>query len=82
MAAVAFPLMSSWRRTAAELVAQAFPTPEASGFDTVEEEKRTALEARLGLNTGLLRSPVAAAAVLTPLITTLLAVYIPELAPT
>src|SRR5215204_4709939 len=69
LAAVALPLVRSWRRTAQELVdAQDAPGGEVANFTKTSQERRTLIETRLGINTGLLRSPLTALTVFTPLI--------------
>jgi hypothetical protein len=70
------PLLRSWRATVLDLVDHVFPASVASTADA--EAARTRLVARLGLDGSLFRSPIALSSVLAPLVTSLLAVYLPQ----
>lgn len=80
LTAVTLPLIGSWRTAGRILVDKVEPV--ASTDDLTEErvERRATLQAYLGLDKGILRSPLTAVSVLTPLITAVLATFIPELA--
>jgi hypothetical protein len=71
------PLMIAWRRTANMLVAQAYPLRIRATAE--DEAARARLSSALDINGSLFRSPVALGSILAPLITSLLAVFIPQL---
>jgi len=70
------PLLRAWRNTAQKFVDQVFPPSVATTADA--DAARARLLARLDLNGSLFRSPIAVSSVLAPLITSLLAVFIPQ----
>jgi hypothetical protein len=76
--AVALPLIVSWRGQAASWVEQqAGPPPEPPTEDWLADRDR--LAAMLHLNTPILREPLALLSILTPLVTSLLAAFLPQL---
>ena len=70
LALITVPLVVSWRSRALRLVEVVAPTPST---------EREALEARLQLNLPLLRNPLTALNVFAPLITSVLAAFVPQL---
>jgi hypothetical protein len=78
--AIGVPLAASWRARARDVLEHAYPLR----LDTRRDERwaadRAQLEHLLHLDTGLIRSPLTALSVLTPLITSLLAVLVPGIA--
>jgi hypothetical protein len=70
LALITVPLVASWRSRALRLVEVVAPTPST---------EREALEARLQLNLPLLRNPLTALNVFAPLITSVLAAFVPQL---
>ena len=77
LALAVLPLMSAWRWTANMLLAQAYPLHIRATAE--DEAARTRLSSALDINGSLFRSPVALGSILAPLITSLLAVFIPQL---
>lgn len=76
--AVALPLILSWRGEAASWVEQqAGPPPEPPTEDWLADRNR--LAAMLHLNTPILREPLTLLGILTPLVTSLLAAFLPQL---
>jgi hypothetical protein len=71
------PLMLSWRRTAVQLVDHAYPRSVSATADHMAARDR--LVTVLDLDGSLFRSPIAVSTIAAPLITSLLAVVIPEL---
>jgi hypothetical protein len=70
LALITVPLVVSWRSRALRLVEVVAPAPST---------EREALEARLQLNLPLLRNPLTALNVFAPLITSVLAAFVPQL---
>lgn len=79
-AAIGLPLVASWRARARDLVEQAHPLPEDGRPTESWVADRARLEALLHLDVPLLRNPLAALSIFVPTITSLLAVFIPDLA--
>ncbi len=71
------PLMFAWRRTATSLLDRAYPPSVAAPAE--QAEARSRLSASLDIDGSLFRSPVAVSSILAPLVTSLLAVFIPQL---
>jgi hypothetical protein len=71
------PLMLSWRRTATLLLHHAYPRSVATSAEDAAAKDR--MLAVLDLNGSLFKSPVAVSALAAPLVTSLLAVFIPEI---
>ena len=71
------PLMTAWRRAASTLVDQAYPLSVSATPDTVEARAR--LASTLDTDGSLFQSPVALSTILAPLVTSALAVFIPQL---
>ena len=71
------PLMLAWRQTATMLLDQAYPVRVLSTADNAAAKTR--LSEALDLNGSLFRSPVTLSSLLAPLVTSFLAVFIPEL---
>ncbi|TDU88015.1 hypothetical protein EV138_1554 [Kribbella voronezhensis] len=79
LSVLAVPLAASWRSCARGVVEQAYPLP-ADGQPTEEwVSSRSRLEALLHLDVSLLRNPLTALTILSPLLTGALAAFIPEL---
>ena len=74
---VVLPLMMSWRRTATMLLHHAYPRSVVSSADDTAAKDR--LLAALDLNGSLFRSPVALSSLAAPLVTSFLAVFIPQI---
>ena len=72
------PLLRSWRATALDLVDHVFPASVTATADA--DAARARLVTRLDLDGSLFRSPIALSSVLAPLVTSLLAVYLPQAA--
>lgn len=79
---VTVPVLAAWRATGRMVVDESFPLRQASEVDGKWVEGRKALEAVLHLDMGLLRNPLTVFSVFAPLITSLLAAFIPELGQT
>ena len=76
---LALPMVVTWRARARELVKVAHPLP-ADGLPTEDWAKgRARLEATLHLDRGLLANPLTALTIFTPLVTSLLAAFVPQL---
>lgn len=71
------PLLRAWRTTAQQFVDRAFPPSVVTSADA--DAARARLVGVLDLNGSLFRSPVAIGSVLAPLVTSLLAIFIPQL---
>jgi hypothetical protein len=67
---ITVPLIASWRSRALRLVETVAPTPSP---------ERTSLETQLQLNLPLLKNPLTALNVFAPLVTSVLAAFIPQL---
>ncbi len=78
--AIGLPLAASWRARARDTVEHAYPLRLDSHHDERWAEDRARLEHLLHLDVGLIRSPLTALTVFTPLITSLLAVLVPDIA--
>jgi hypothetical protein len=76
LAFAVLPLMLAWRQTATDLLDVAYPTRVRSTAD--EAGARGRMAATLNLNGSLFTSPVALTSVLSPLIISLLAVFVPQ----
>ncbi|WP_159083778.1 hypothetical protein [Nocardioides terrigena] len=74
---VVLPLMMSWRRTATMLLNRAYPRSVAITADDAAAKDR--LLAVLDLNGSLFRSPIALTSLAAPLVTSFLAVFIPQI---
>jgi len=70
LALITVPLIASWRSRALRLVETVAPTPSP---------ERTSLETQLQLNLPLLKNPLTALNVFAPLVTSVLAAFIPQL---
>ena len=71
------PLMLAWRQTATMLLDQAYPVRVASSADDAAARDR--LSQGLNLNGALFTSPVTLTSLLAPLVTSFLAVFIPQI---
>jgi hypothetical protein len=71
------PLMLAWRQTATMLLDRAYPVYVASTADDAAARER--MSQRLNLNGSLFTSPVALSSLLAPLVTSFLAVFIPQI---
>jgi hypothetical protein len=80
LAAITVPLVAAWRRKAQHLLDTECPLVKASDVTKETIESRERLEGVLHLDVSLLRSPLTAFSIFTPLITAALAAFIPELA--
>lgn len=79
LSVLAVPLAASWRSCARSIVDHAYPLPP-DGQPTDEwVASRTRLEVLLHLDVSLLRNPLTALTILSPLLTGALAAFIPEL---
>jgi hypothetical protein len=67
---ITLPLVASWRSRALRLVEVVAPAPSP---------ERTALESRLRLDLPLLKNPLTALNVFAPLVTSVLAAFVPQL---
>lgn len=70
------PLLRAWRNTAQAFVDQVYPPSVATTADA--DSARARLLAVLDLNGSLFRSPIALSSILAPLVTSLLAAFIPK----
>jgi hypothetical protein len=73
------PLVAAWRRCARRAVDQAYPLPLDGQPAEEWVAARTRLEALLHLDVSLLRNPLTALTILSPLLTSALAAFIPQL---
>jgi hypothetical protein len=85
LAVAVFPLVFAWRSNARRLVDSLAPVkfdlaPNDGGEGEAADDKRSKLEKHFHLDAGLFQSPLTALSVVTPLLTSVLAVFIPELA--
>ncbi len=78
-AAIGLPLVISWRARARDLVERAYPFRLGGPSTDAWITERARLEALLHLDVTLLRNPLAALSILAPLVTSVLAVFIPGL---
>jgi H+/gluconate symporter-like permease len=77
---ITVPLVASWRARAQDLVEHGCPLP-ADGKPTAEwTEERERLEKLLHLDLSILRNPLTALTVLTPLLISALAAFLPQIA--
>jgi hypothetical protein len=74
---VVVPLVFAWRSAARDFVNHEFPPQAHMSKD--DAEARVRLESLLGLDVTLIRNPLTLLTVLTPLVTSLLAAFLPEL---
>lgn len=74
---IILPLVAAWRASAQEHVDSQYPLGDKVDKDW--EEGRARVEKALHLDVGLIRNPLTALAVLTPLATAALATYLPQL---
>jgi hypothetical protein len=81
LAAFTVPVLAVWRDTSRRLIDASIPLPNAADVNGDVVEKRQRLEALLHLDKSLLRNPLTVFSVFTPLITSLLAAFVPELKP-
>lgn len=81
LAALTLPVLAAWVYKANQVADAHCPLPDAEELkaDTWHEQ-RTRLEKTLHLDIGLLKNPLTAFTVLTPLVTSALAAFIPQLA--
>jgi len=79
-AAIGLPLVVSWRARARDLVERAYPVRLGGQPTDAWVTGRAQLEALLHLDVALLRNPLTALSILAPLVTSVLAVFIPGLA--
>lgn len=79
-AAIGLPLIISWRARARDLVEHLYPFRLGGARADTETADRVRLEALLHLDVALLRNPLAALGILAPLVTSVLAVFVPGLA--
>jgi hypothetical protein len=77
---VTVPMVASWRSKAAKIIDATAPIPDSLKIDAEWDDRRKRLEALLHLDASLLRSPLTALSALTPLVTSALAAFLPELA--
>jgi hypothetical protein len=78
--AIGLPLAASWRTRARDLVEHAYPLRLDGHRDERCAEDRARLEHLLHLDVSLIRSPLTALTLFTPLITSLLAALVPDIA--
>jgi hypothetical protein len=81
--AIAIPLLWAWRQRANDWVNKRLALQQKAGetaYSSAYVEERERLEKLLHLDTSILRSPVTALSVFTPLVTSLLGAFLPELA--
>jgi len=71
------PLMLAWRQTATMLLDQAYPVQVATSADDAASRER--MSQRLNINGALFTSPVTIGSLLAPLVTSFLAVFIPQI---
>lgn len=76
---LALPMVLAWRARARELVSAARPLPDDGIPTEAWTDDRDRLEKTLHLDTGLFANPLTALTIFTPLITSLLAAFIPQL---
>jgi hypothetical protein len=76
---VSLPMVISWRSKAAYVLDCAAPIPSDLNLSDAWVKKRSHMEALLKLDVSLLRSPLTLLITLAPLVTSLLAAFIPEL---
>jgi hypothetical protein len=79
LSAIALPMVSAWRSAARKRLAHGYPL-EKDPPDANAKEGLDRAEALLHLDVGVLRSPITALTVFTPLVTAALAAYLPDLA--
>jgi hypothetical protein len=80
LSAISIPLVTSWRSKARRLVEQTYPISSPTDVTEDVTNNRNRLDTVLHLDVGLIRNPLTALSVFTPLITAVLAAFIPELA--
>lgn len=81
LAALTLPVLAAWVHKANQVADAHCPLPDAKGLKTEEwHADRSRLEKTLHLDIGLLKNPLTAFTVLTPLVTSALAAFIPQLA--
>ncbi len=76
---IAAPLVASWRQRAQELVERTYPLPATGMPDDTWVADRARLSKILQLDVPILRNPLIALSIFTPLITSTLAAFIPQL---
>jgi hypothetical protein len=76
---IAAPLVASWRERAQELVERTYPLPADGMPDDTWVADRARLSKILQLDVPILRNPLIALSIFTPLITSTLAAFIPQL---
>jgi hypothetical protein len=79
LTALTVPVLALWRSVASMLVDRSCPLRHAADVTSASVEQRGRLEAVLHLDIGILRNPVTIFSVLTPLVTAVLAAFVPEL---
>ncbi len=80
LAAIALPVVAAWRAEARRLVSDAYPVTTVEDLTDEWEKGRKRLEEVLHLDKGILRNPLTAFTVFTPLLTSVLAGFVPGLA--
>ena len=80
ISALMVPVLASWRHKGREIVSRTHPLRNTGDLTEEWQSARSRLEAVLHLDVGILRNPLTAFALFTPLITSVLAGFIPELA--
>jgi hypothetical protein len=78
LSAIALPMVSAWRTAARRRVAHDHPL-DTDPLDADAKDGLDRAEALLHLDVGVLRSPITALTVFTPLVTAALAAYLPDL---
>lgn len=76
---LALPMVLTWRARARDLVSTAHPLPDDGLPTDAWASERDRLEKALHLDTGLFANPLTALTIFTPLVTSLLAAFIPQL---
>jgi len=79
LSAIALPMVSTWRTAAQRRVAHDYPL-DKDPPDSATKEGLDRAETLLHLDVGVLRSPITALTVFTPLVTAALAAFLPDLA--
>jgi hypothetical protein len=77
LSAAVLPLMLAWRQTATMLLDQAYPLRVASTAE--ESAARERMSKALNIDGSLFTSPVTISSLLAPLVTSLLAIFVPQI---
>ncbi|WP_110006823.1 hypothetical protein [Geodermatophilus normandii] len=80
LAAITLPVVAAWRTEARRLVAHVYPVTTVEDLTDDWDKGRKRLEEVLHLDKGILRNPLTAFTVFTPLLTSVLAGFVPGLA--